>query len=44
MMVIGVGIILLIGNRTGVLPTFPFAGFLTMTVGGMIFGIGWRGR
>jgi hypothetical protein len=42
--VIGVGIILSIGNRTGAFPTFPFAGFITMTVGGMIVGIGWRGR
>jgi hypothetical protein len=33
---LGVG--LLIGNVTGVFPTFPFAGFIVMTIGGVIAG------
>jgi hypothetical protein len=41
--VIGAGVVLAIGNMSGVFPTIPFAGFLTMTVGSMIFGAGWRG-
>jgi len=32
------GIGLLVGNVTGVFPTFPFAGFIVMTIGGAIFG------
>ena len=34
------GVGLLIGNMTGFFPTFPFAGFITMTVGGFIAGAG----
>jgi hypothetical protein len=35
-LLLGVG--LLIGNITGLFPTFPFAGFIVMTVGGVIAG------
>jgi hypothetical protein len=40
-MVLGVllflgGIALFIGNTTGLFPTFPFAGFLLMTIGGAV--------
>lgn len=38
LVVLGVG--LLIGNRTGVFPTFPFAGAITMGIGALIFAIG----
>jgi hypothetical protein len=37
-LVILVGIGLFIGNVTGVFPTFSYAGFITMGVGGLIFG------
>jgi hypothetical protein len=30
------GFILVVGNRTGAFPTFPFAGFITMTIGWML--------
>jgi hypothetical protein len=36
--VFGAGVILVIGNLTGLLVTFPFAGFLTTLVGGAIIG------
>jgi hypothetical protein len=35
---LGVG--LFIGNVTGLFPTFPFAGFIAMTVGSLLFGAG----
>jgi uncharacterized membrane protein YkgB len=35
-LVILVGIVLLIGNLTGLFPTFPYAGFIVMFVGGLI--------
>jgi hypothetical protein len=31
-----VGVILVIGNLTGLFPTFPFAGFILMLIGGLI--------
>jgi hypothetical protein len=34
--VIGIG--LYIGNRTGIFPTFPYAGFIAMGIGGLIWG------
>ena len=42
--VVGIGVFLLLGNMSGRFPTFPFAGFITMTIGSMIIGAGWRGR
>jgi uncharacterized membrane protein len=33
-----VGIVLFIGNVTGAFPTFPFAGFIVMSIGGLIWG------
>lgn len=30
------GILLLLGNVTGLFPTFPFAGFITMAIGGWV--------
>lgn len=38
------GFFLVIGNRTGIFPTFPFAGFITMTVGFAIAGYGVNGK
>jgi hypothetical protein len=38
MFVVGIG--LFIGNRTGAFPTFPFAGFIVMAIGGAIYGAG----
>jgi hypothetical protein len=35
-----VGIGLFLGNKTGLFPTFPFAGFIVMGVGGAIVGVG----
>jgi hypothetical protein len=40
--VFALGIGLLIGNITGLFRTFPFAGYLTMAVGGAIYGAGQR--
>ncbi len=37
-----VGIGLVIGNQTGMFPTFPFAGFIAMVIGGAIFGVAER--
>ena len=37
-----VGIGLCIGNMTGIFPTFPFAGFIVMGIGGAIFRAGQR--
>jgi hypothetical protein len=34
-----VGICLLFGNVTGIFPTFPFAGFIVTTIGGVIWGV-----
>jgi hypothetical protein len=34
------GLVLVFGNATGLRPTFPFAGFLVMTLGGAIVGMG----
>jgi hypothetical protein len=36
------GLGLLIGNVTDVFPTFPYAGFLVMAIGGIIAGLGSR--
>jgi hypothetical protein len=41
--VVALGIVLLLGNITGVFPTFPFAGFITLMIGSSILGAG-RGR
>lgn len=38
------GLGLVIGNRTGAFPTFPFAGFIVMTIGGAIFAAGQGGE
>jgi hypothetical protein len=38
MVLLGAGLFL--GNVTGLFPTFPFAGFLVMTAGGLLFGVG----
>ncbi|HEX8493661.1 MAG TPA: DnaJ C-terminal domain-containing protein [Pyrinomonadaceae bacterium] len=38
--IIALGVILLLGNITGIMPTFPFAGFLAMIVGGLISRLG----
>lgn len=38
--VFAVGAVLFIGNITGFLRTFPLAGYLTMAVGGAIYGAG----
>jgi hypothetical protein len=38
MFVLGFGIYL--GNRTGLLPTFPFLGFATMGIGAILLTIG----
>jgi hypothetical protein len=35
-----IGVILFIGNITGLLPTFPAAGYLTIIIGGAIAGAG----
>jgi hypothetical protein len=40
LLVVGIG--LLIGNVTGIFPTFPFAGFIVMGIGGAIFRAGSR--
>ena len=34
-----IGIILLIGNVSGWWPTFPYAGFITMGLGGLVMKI-----
>jgi len=34
------GIVLAIGNKTGSFHTFPFAGFITMIIGGVIMKAG----
>lgn len=36
------GLLLYLGNKSGVLPTFPFAGGLTLLVGLVLFGAGFR--
>jgi hypothetical protein len=33
-----IGIFLFIGNITGLFPTFPFAGFIVMGIGGVLMG------
>jgi hypothetical protein len=38
--VFAIGAVLFIGNVTRLLPTFPLAGYLTMLIGGAIFGAG----
>lgn len=38
LVVVLVGVGLLIGNVTGLAATFPFAGFIVMTIGGAIMG------
>lgn len=39
-LVVLVGFVLLIGNVTGLLRSFPFAGFLGITIGGLISRLG----
>lgn len=36
--VFGVGMLLFLGNITGAFPSFPFAGFIVMSIGGAIWG------
>lgn len=38
--IFAIGLVLFIGNITQLLPTFPLAGYLTMLIGGAIFGAG----
>lgn len=38
--IIAVGVVLLVGNVTGFLVTFPFAGYITIVVGGMVMKMG----
>jgi hypothetical protein len=38
--IIVIGVCLWIGNMTGIFPTFPFAGILTIIIGGAIAGSG----
>jgi hypothetical protein len=40
LLIVGIG--LLIGNVTGLFPTFPFTGFIVMTIGGALFAMGAR--
>jgi hypothetical protein len=39
-MVVVLGFILMFGNMTGLFPTFPFAGFILMLIGGGISKLG----
>lgn len=39
-LIIAAGALLLIGNKTGLFPTVPFAGWLTMLVGGALSAMG----
>ena len=39
-MIAGLGLFLVIGNRSGLLPTVPLLGFMVMVVGGVIMSIG----
>jgi len=34
--VVVVGVLLLLGNVTGIFPTFPLAGFITICIGGWV--------
>jgi len=36
-----VGILLYLGNKTGILPTFPFAGAIAMGLGGFLVSMAW---
>lgn len=38
--IIALGVILMLGNITGILPTFPFAGFIVTAVGALVSGLG----
>jgi hypothetical protein len=40
--VFALGVVLLLGNMTGAFPTFPFAGTITMVIGGIIMSTGGR--
>ena len=42
-LIIVLGLVLWIGNKIGLLPTFPFAGLLTFGLGGMIIAAGRAG-
>lgn len=39
-LIVIVGFILMVGNMTGIFPTFPFAGFITMFIGGLLTRVG----
>jgi hypothetical protein len=41
-MVLLLGVALFLGNLSGLFPTFPYAGYLTMTVGGAMMGFAAR--
>ncbi|MFT3880028.1 MAG: hypothetical protein QM703_10265 [Gemmatales bacterium] len=43
-LIVVVGIGLLIGNISGLFPTFPFAGYLTIGLGGLIASAGRAGK
>ena len=38
--IIALGVILILGNITGIMPTFPFAGFLVTVVGSLVSRLG----
>jgi hypothetical protein len=38
--IVALGVILILGNITGMMPTFPFAGFLVTVVGGIVSSLG----
>lgn len=39
-LILVIGLILLFGNMTGMFPTFPYAGFIGMVLGGLIMKLG----
>jgi hypothetical protein len=38
--IVALGVVLILGNITGIMPTFPFAGFLVTVVGGIVSSLG----
>jgi hypothetical protein len=40
LMISGLGLLLVIGNRTGLAPTVPYFGFAVMVLGGVIMAVG----
>lgn len=39
-LIVVVGVALWLGNMTGKFPTFPYAGYITIGIGGAIFAFG----